>query len=526
MRRRVARIAGGVAAAIVLSAASGAQAGEFGNFRRLSMTFEGVAQSYPTELGMAVAIDGSVAAVGAPSGDGTAATVDFGLTAIYRAGEVSLLQQPALIGSALGSRAGATLALALPVLAIGEPGASQVAVYRTDLEGLWLLEQVVPVPAVVAGFGRGLALDEVSLLIGATNPAGFGYVFPYHYEEGPGWVADAGLTGPVLGSRFGGALALSGDVLAIGAPVDGAGAVYLATRSGTEWTLLLPPLRPDGDPGAAGFGDAVALDGDELLAIGAPASDAGVGAVFVFRRDGLVWDLKATLRPPADPRNPTPSFGSAVVFAEGSLVIGAPTAGSGAVFVHNHPEDEGAPADLVIIEKAAMPGARVGHVLAAKGRRILVGAPASDVDPMLQPRGDVYAYDLLYAAAQACDDELACASGFCVDGVCCESACEDACMRCAVASGAAVDGVCGPLVCAEGEVCVDDACAAGTSSSSGGDASASASGGDPPKVGLDPFESGCGCTGAGGAREGEGGLLGLVTLGLGLGRRRRRAAGR
>lgn len=59
------------------------------------------------------------------------------------------------------------------------------------------------------------------------------------------------------------------------------------------------------------------------------------------------------------------------------------------------------------------------------------------------------------ALGTACAAAAECATGFCVDGVCCASACGGGaagdCQACSVAAGAAVDGVCGPV--AAGAVC-------------------------------------------------------------------------
>lgn len=59
----------------------------------------------------------------------------------------------------------------------------------------------------------------------------------------------------------------------------------------------------------------------------------------------------------------------------------------------------------------------------------------------------------------ACDAGSDCASGFCVDGLCCDTACgggaSDDCLACSVAAGAQADGVCGPR--ASGASCGDPA---------------------------------------------------------------------
>lgn len=59
-----------------------------------------------------------------------------------------------------------------------------------------------------------------------------------------------------------------------------------------------------------------------------------------------------------------------------------------------------------------------------------------------------------------CDSASECESGFCVDGVCCDTACDGACVACSAAAGGTLDGVCrampegrldgdqcGPLLC-------------------------------------------------------------------------------
>ncbi len=66
-----------------------------------------------------------------------------------------------------------------------------------------------------------------------------------------------------------------------------------------------------------------------------------------------------------------------------------------------------------------------------------------------------------YVRGEACSSDEQCATGFCVDGVCCESACGGGaadCQACSVAAGASVDGTC--TVLGAGAVCrrSDGAC--------------------------------------------------------------------
>jgi hypothetical protein len=57
----------------------------------------------------------------------------------------------------------------------------------------------------------------------------------------------------------------------------------------------------------------------------------------------------------------------------------------------------------------------------------------------------------------AFNNPACCASGFSVDGVCCDTACGSSdyydCQACSVRSGAAVDGTCGPIVCLPATAC-------------------------------------------------------------------------
>ncbi|WP_437929143.1 kelch repeat-containing protein [Sorangium sp. So ce291] len=68
---------------------------------------------------------------------------------------------------------------------------------------------------------------------------------------------------------------------------------------------------------------------------------------------------------------------------------------------------------------------------------------------------------------EPCADRCECQSGFCADGVCCDTACAlGTCDACSVAAGASADGTCSLLTgaaCNDDNPCtIDDACSAGT----------------------------------------------------------------
>jgi hypothetical protein len=235
------------------------------------------------------------------------------------------------------------------------------------------------------GFGSSVALDGDTLAVGAPDErsaaTGVGG------DQGDDTAAEAGAvyvftrTSGVWGQqaylkasntdafdRFGSALALDGDRVAVGAPGEAsatgapsndtepeAGAVYLFERSGGAWAqeaYLKSAETGDDDV----FGSALALRGDALV-VGAPGEDSAAigvggdatddtagdaGAVWLFLRDDAGdWNLEAYLK--ASNAGADDRFGSAVAIGAESLAVGAPGEASAATGEGSDAADDSAP---------------------------------------------------------------------------------------------------------------------------------------------------------------------------------------
>jgi hypothetical protein len=159
------------------------------------------------------------------------------------------------------------------------------------------------------------------------------------------------------------------------------------------------------------------------------------------------------------------------------------------------------------------PPARYGHALAYDAARlelVLFGGQGNDfweranANPI--SRSDTWVLRYTRTRGSECTDDAQCASGECVDGVCCESACGgglvDDCVACAAALTGAADGVCAPLDTPSCEPVAD----AGVADASVADAGV----GGGPRGGV--VGGACGCDLTGRARTG--GLWTSLVAGL------------
>jgi len=129
---------------------------------------------------------------------------------------------------------------------------------------------------------------------------------------------------------FGSAVAVSGDVMLVGAPLENSivldtGAAYVFEHDGTEWQLTqrLASETPENTSGTH-FGVSVAISG-ELLFVGSERDDTAAenaGAVQVYRRapDTSRWAPSELLLSPGAAT--TDLFGLSIDIDGGTLLIG------------------------------------------------------------------------------------------------------------------------------------------------------------------------------------------------------------
>lgn len=115
-----------------------------------------------------------------------------------------------------------------------------------------------------------------------------------------------------LGSLIAGSLAV---VLAAAAS-----AILLATSAARGQCEVQQLIAPG--PGGAFFGGSVSVSGD-VAVVGDSEGVEGIGVAYVFRRNGLHWELEAELRAPKP--DLSDQFGSPVAVAGDVVIVGAHT---------------------------------------------------------------------------------------------------------------------------------------------------------------------------------------------------------
>jgi len=272
-----------------------------------------------------------------------------------------------------------------------QPPFIEEAILKTPNSGVW----DNPVTVVISGD---------TLVVGAAQDAGAVYVYT---RQGTNWIPQADLQAgnPGLGDKFGYSVAISGDLIVVGAPgedsattqINGdansnsysnAGAAYVFARTGTNW-IQEAYLKPANTGAGDEFGGSVAIDGDRIVvgarreASGATSvngdmddnSSAGRGAAYLFRRTGPgQWEQEAYLKAFV---TSSFRFGQSCSIDFDTVLIGA--SGSDQAFVFVRDQTGWQPqAVLIPHNKETTQRDEFGNSVTVSGDTVVVGAWLED----------------------------------------------------------------------------------------------------------------------------------------------------
>jgi len=179
---------------------------------------------------------------------------------------------------------------------------------------------------------------------------------------------------PAGGDLFGHAVAVHGNVLAVGRPThssgDGSGAVHIFSLDAGVWQHALVLTNPQ-PSGVCKFGAVVQLSATRLV-VG--VHSCSNGAVYVYRRDGSTFTFQAKLSSPTP--GASDSFGSALDLHGDRLLIGdrsssADPAGCAHVFEFQNQQWNHV---VKLSPPAAYSGSAFGASVALDGDRAAIGA--------------------------------------------------------------------------------------------------------------------------------------------------------
>lgn len=183
-----------------------------------------------------------------------------------------------------------------------------VQVRATAAPDLTIAVEGAPVTSGELSEALPLSPDSTRVTVVVTSPGGAMSTYTVDITKGAGTYFKH--QAPEVSDYYGSAIDLDGATLVVGVPGDDAatadprtteesrdsGAVFVYERSDEGWRrtafLKTRPVIP-----AARFGGAVAVDGDTLV-VGAVAKDSNTGATYVFERTEGSWELTQLLAHP------------------------------------------------------------------------------------------------------------------------------------------------------------------------------------------------------------------------------------
>ncbi len=247
----------------------------------------------------------------------------------------------------------------------------------------------------LAGFGSAIVIGDGEIFVSRTGASlllpllpsrtGGVHIFrPSPSTSGWGQAAHVSAADATIGDGFGGSMAVDGNTLMVGAPGtdDGEGAVYIFRKNGAgEWSESGVLRARDGVAGDS-LGTALALSGNVAL-IGSTRHADARGALYVFESQGGggggggggAWTQRGKLA--ASNAQPNDRFGVAVAFNGSRALIGAVGVDGirGAAYVFEYESGAFTEQATIRTDEQLSRNAAFGARLALHGNNALIAAP-------------------------------------------------------------------------------------------------------------------------------------------------------
>ncbi|HMV48968.1 MAG TPA: putative Ig domain-containing protein, partial [Blastocatellia bacterium] len=362
-------------------------------------------------FGVAVALDGNTALVGAPEHKLPGTNVATGAAFVFTRSGTQWTQQMSLRANdaAAADRFGEAVALDADTALIGAPGddvgtnADQGSAYLFTRNGMAWTQQprLNTLPAAGDHFGNAVALAGHTAMIGAPlyGDDERGKVFTFR-RNAVGWAQTDGTEAPqpVAGGHFGISVALSGNLAVIGESLglsdtgaDQRSAYVFETSSEHR---LVRRLGIEISAANDRFGYAVAVEGNTVLAGAYRANATTTGAAYSY----VLHDSRHSERQKlvAADGVANDQFGSAVALDGDTLAVGADRerGGQGAVYVFTRtgtaPNTAWAFQQKIFAADAATNDS-FGYSVALSGDTLAVGTPNDDISH--EDQGSAYIFN-------------------------------------------------------------------------------------------------------------------------------------
>ncbi|MDH3327352.1 MAG: cadherin-like beta sandwich domain-containing protein, partial [Gammaproteobacteria bacterium] len=300
----------------------------------------------------------------------------------------------------------------------GGKGGNKVYVFDRSSVGNWTESKISPSDTASGDdLGKSVDIDGDTLVVGASLEDGSvgginaahddllsssGAAYVYTRSAGGSWSQQAKLKAPngrlSSSDRFGQTVAISGDIIAVGAYRDDnsqngithgtsnssdnsstdSGAVYVFKRTNGVWAQEAF-IKPSATAADMRFGGAIAMDGNTLI-VGAERENGELGAAYIFVRSASgTWSQQQKL---SEPVSSKARFGDRVAIHSDTVLVGVPldstnASGSGRVFVYTRSGTSWT-RQATLSQSAVTSGDAFGSGLAVYNDTILIGVPADD----------------------------------------------------------------------------------------------------------------------------------------------------